>query len=107
FFAEKNDLPTPDTYYHLYGGTFGGPLIRNRSFFFLSTEGYRTETVRNTVLLLPTEAERRGDFSQSGVTIYDPLTTRSDPNKPGQVVRDPFPNNQIPRDRLNPVAQAL
>ncbi len=107
FFAEKNNIPNPDTYYHLYGGGVGGPIRRGRTFFWASTEGYRSSSAANTVLVFPTEAERRGDFSGSGVTIYDPLTTRPDPARPGQFVRDPFPNNQIPTERINPVSRAL
>ena len=59
----------------------------------------------NTV---PTEATRRGDFSdyrdRNGnlILIYDPLTTRPNPNGSG-VIRDPFPGNIIPADRLDPV----
>lgn len=107
FFAARNGIENPDSYYHLYSGGVGGPIRRNRTFFWASTEGYRTSTARNTVLVLPTDAERRGDFSQSGMTLYDPLTTRPDPGSPGRFIRDPFPNNRIPADRLNPVAQAL
>ncbi len=107
FFAEKSDVPKADTFYHLYGGSVGGPIVENRTFFWASTEGYRTEVQRNTVQTLPTEAERRGDFSQSDVTIYDPLTTRPDPADPTRLIRDPFPGNRIPSDRLNPVAQAM
>ncbi|MDP2391375.1 MAG: hypothetical protein Q8N52_13690, partial [Acidobacteriota bacterium] len=107
FFAEKANLPQTDTSYHLFAGSVGGPVVTNRSFVFLSGEGYRTESSRNTVLNLPTAAERRGDFSQSGVTIYDPLTTRPDPLRPGRFIRDPFPNAQIPASRLNPVALAM
>ena len=107
YFAAKNNLPSADGYYHLAGGSFGGPLVHNRAFFWASGEGYRSSTSRSTVLVLPTSAERHGDFSAAGVTLYDPLTTRADPNRPGQFVRDPFPNNQIPSSRLNPVALAL
>ncbi|OFW36351.1 MAG: hypothetical protein A3F70_05995 [Acidobacteria bacterium RIFCSPLOWO2_12_FULL_67_14] len=107
YFAEKNDIPNPDTYYHLYGGGIGGPIRSGRTFVWASTEGYRTSSARNTVLTLPTDAERRGDFSGSGVTIYDPLTTRPDPARPGRFIRDPFPGNRIPADRLHPIARAL
>ncbi|HVZ19507.1 MAG TPA: TonB-dependent receptor [Vicinamibacterales bacterium] len=108
YFAAKAGLPAETgTYYHLRGGALGGPIVRNRTFFWASSEGYRSLTTRSAVLVLPTEAQRRGDFSQIGITIYDPLTTRADPNNPGQFIRDPFPNNQIPASRLNPVALAL
>jgi hypothetical protein len=94
----------PDTYYHLYGGSFGGPIVKNKTFFWASTEGYRTRTTRNSVVTVPTGRELDGDFSQSGVTIYDPLTTR---RVGSQIVRDPFPNNVIPANRINPVARNL
>lgn len=107
FFAARANLPSSNTYYRLYGGAIGGPIVPNRTFFWASTEGYRSLTTRSAVLVLPTDAERRGDFSQAGVAIYDPLTTRPDPNRPGQFIRDPFPNNRIPSSRLNPVALAM
>ncbi len=83
------------------------PIIPNRTFFWAATEGYRTSVARNTLLVLPTAAEARGDFSQSNRILYDPLTTRPDPNHPGQYIRDPFPGNMIPDDRLNPVGLNL
>ena len=65
---------------------------------------------------MPTVAERSGDFSATGINIYDPLTTTLNPNfnssQPAgpnnpQYVRDQFPNNIIPPNRLNSVGSAL
>lgn len=105
FFARA--LPKPDNFFWLYGGSAGGPLIRDKTFFWATTENYRTKTSRSTVLFLPTEREVRGDFSASGVTIFDPLTTRPNPASPGQFIRDPFVGNVIPPNMINPVAAAI
>ena len=113
YFTKKRGDPKPDTYYHLWSGSFGGPLARNRTFFWATTEGYKTQTVSNGVLTMPTALERRGDYSQSFdaqgrlIVIYDPLTTRPNPAAPGQFIRDPFPGNVIPANRLNPVGQSI
>ena len=103
FFAKRDRLPKPDNFYYLYGGSLGGPIIRNRTFFWATTEGYKTKTSRNAVLILPTERERNGDFTQSFdsqrrlIVIHDPLTTRPDPERAGQFIRDPFAGNKIGR----------
>jgi hypothetical protein len=107
FFAKKANSPKPETYYYLYGGSFGGPIIKDRTFFWATTESYKTLTSRNAVLTLPTPRELTGDFSQSGVTVYDPLTTRANPAQAGTFIRDPFPGNIIPANRINPVAKAV
>ena len=99
FFSELAGLPLPDTYFHLGGGGIGGPVVKNRTFFWFSQEGYCSNTTRNGSLRFPTSRERAGDFSQSvrragkQVVIYDPLTGDASGNG-----RQPFPGNVIPAE---------
>jgi hypothetical protein len=83
-----------------YGGTLGGPVIRNKTFFFGTYQGFkrRTTDFRNSALV-PTAAERSGDFSQSVDRAGKPITVK-DPR-----TNQPFPGNLIPTARLSPVAQ--
>src|SRR5437773_7029569 len=95
----------PDDNQHEYGGTIGGPIRRNRMFFFAAYDGYRDRRQTGSMLTsIATLAERNGDFSALPVTIYDPRTTRPNPNGTG-FVRDAFPNNVIPNDRISPISQ--
>ncbi|HEY9285050.1 MAG TPA: carboxypeptidase regulatory-like domain-containing protein [Pyrinomonadaceae bacterium] len=80
---------------------------RDRTFFLLNVEFYTGIDPAANLSDVPTLLERGGDFSQSGVTIFDPLTTRPDPNNPGRFTRDPFPGNVIPAARINPVGAAI
>ena len=106
FFSKLAGQPQPSTYFHLGGGGFGGPVVRNRTFFWGSFEGYGSNTTRGGALRFPTSRELRGDFSQTFnsngtlAVIYDPLT--GDPTT-GQG-RTPFQGNIIPAGRLNPVS---
>lgn len=88
--------------YNQYGGTLGGPLVRNRLFYFGSFEGTRDEQMLNRTVSVPTEALRRGDLSISTLPIYDPLTGAA--NGTG---RTAFANNQIPQDRIDASARKL
>src|SRR5439155_10323612 len=92
-----------------------GPLGydgRDRSFFFYNYEGYRFITSATGFYTLPTAAMQQGDFSQlrdsqgNPITIYDPATTRPNPNGNG-FIRDPFPGNIIPANRMDPVAKNI
>ena len=110
FFAKRAGLQNPPQYYYNWAGSLGGPIVRDKTFFWFSTDDYKQRSTRNNVLTLPTAAQRAGDFSQARssagqpITIYDPLTTRT---VNGVIVRDPFPGNVIPADRISPVARAM
>ncbi|HEY8551699.1 MAG TPA: TonB-dependent receptor [Vicinamibacterales bacterium] len=87
--------------YNQFGASLGGPIFQNRTFFFTNYEGRRVSRGATVGGNVPTEAMRRGDFSGLP-TIHDPATY-----DPGTNARQPFPNNQIPADRINPIAQRL
>ena len=88
-----------------FGAALGGPLPGKKTFFFANYEGLRRIKADTAVDTVPTEAEASGDFSRSGVNIFNPFAAH--PSSKGGIVRDPFPNNQIPRDLLNPAASMM
>ncbi|MGH9628991.1 MAG: TonB-dependent receptor domain-containing protein [Bryobacteraceae bacterium] len=86
------------------GGTLGGPVIKNRIFFFASYERTNENSNAQTFLTVPTAAMRRGDLSGSPTPIYDPFTGAPfDPDRPNAYAADrtPFPGNQIPQSRFS------
>lgn len=89
-----------------FGGEVGGPVRlphlyngTDKTFFLFGVEQYNEDTPSPGLVGTITALERNGDFSQSGVTIYDPYTTRLNPNGTC-CTRDPFPGNKIPASRL-------
>src|SRR5262245_42713068 len=97
----------PDDNQHEYGATLGGPIRRNQMFFFAAYDGYRDRRQTASALVsIPTLAQRNGDFSALPVVIYDPRTTRPNPAGTG-FVRDPFPGNVIPQDRISPISKSF
>ena len=94
---------TPFSLHNIDGGTLGGPIVRNKLFFFGSWEGTWERTSYTSLFTVPTQAMRNGDFSAFGTTIYDPAT--GDPtNGKG---RTAFAGNMIPADRMSPIVQKL
>lgn len=108
-----------------FGASAGGPVLipklydgRDKSFWFLAYERYSLRSGSYTNGYVPTQAMRNGDFSGlvasgAAVTLYDPNTTYaaascpSTSGKANQYCRTPFANNQIPANRLSPLAKTL
>ena len=117
FLLNSRDAPKNDHYLDQYGFSVDGPVRipglyngMNKTFFLFTGERYREGTPNPLFNTTPTEAMRNGDFSNyrdvngNLIQIYDPATGR---NVNGTWVRDPFPGNIIPADRINPVAREL
>lgn len=90
-----------------FGATVGGPIKRNSTFFFFSYDGYRQNNASSSLTLVPTPEQLNGDFSSlADRAIFDPHSTRTDPQDRNRFLRDRFPGNQIPRTLLSPSIQA-
>jgi hypothetical protein len=99
-FFDSHSAPIPPFHQNQFGGAGGGPIVKNRTFFFLSYEGQRVRKSLTQTFSVPTEAMRSGNFSGLPA-IYDPPSA-----SPGGQ-RQPFGNNVIPATSLDPVATAM
>lgn len=99
YFA-PSDGPNPPLNHNQFGGAAGGRLKENQTFFFASYEGERVRRSTTKTFSVPTAALRSGDFSGSD-TICDPLSIST-----GGACT-PFPNGQIPADRIDSIAKAF
>ena len=100
-YFDPRDQPAPPLRQNQFGGAFGGPLRRDRTFVFASYEGQRVRRSLTRTFSVPTQAVRNGDFAAVG-PICDPLTIN-----PTTGACTPFANNRIPVDRIDPLASAL
>ncbi|HML16854.1 MAG TPA: TonB-dependent receptor, partial [Bryobacteraceae bacterium] len=109
---------TPENWEN-WAASLGGPIVipkiyhgRNKTFFFIATEGYLDAQPQSQGFGVPTAAEIGGNFSASGKIIYDPSTNVACTSTSGcpsgaTVVRSPFPGDTIPLSRISPIGQKI
>jgi hypothetical protein len=114
-----NGIPRQALHQHQFGGTFGGPVKKDKIFFFGAFEEYLEHIPFTTVTSVPPAYLRPTsgggvNFTQSGYTIYDPSTTvctvagGTIGNCPGNAyARTEFPNDTIPASQINPIGAAI
>ncbi len=102
-FFDRANAPIPPYKLNDFGGSVGGPIIRNKTFFFANYEGYYERLASTVVTTVPTLAEKQGDF-RGVATIYDPTTTVRNGST---YSRSAFANNTIPSSRFDPIAARI
>src|SRR5271167_2570660 len=114
FFNNAGGIPRPDHVRDQYGFSLGGPIHKQKTFFFIDLEFTREHDPVNITGTVPTDAERNGDFSQTMTAdangnptvqgIYNPFQCVP---QNGTCVRPQFQGNVIPQQYINPIGQAL
>lgn len=112
FFANARGQDRGAFRFQMLGGTYGGPIRRDKTFFFAEYQATRRQTPAQGAYTFPDQVQRTGDFSSTlvstgqAVAIYDPFTTVAGPGGKGYV-RSPFPGNVIPRNRFDRLSAGL
>ena len=101
FFLQPG-IDKPVGIYNNYGASLGGPIKKDKLFYFVSFDGTTQKTSANGLYTVPTADQRAGNFSAYDTTIYDPSTGNADGTG-----RTPFANNIIPAKDITPQAQAI
>jgi hypothetical protein len=91
----RSNASKPQRTQHIFGGTLGGPLVRNRLFAFGDYQGTRFDAPGSETVSVAPEEWRRGDLSSVSAIIRDPFTAQA------------FPGNQIPAGRISPIARTI
>jgi hypothetical protein len=95
FFNNRAGREKPDFSQHQYGGTIGGPLKKDKTFYFFDYQGYKINQGATYLSTVPSAKMRAGDFSELNRVIYDPVSHL------------PFAGNVVPQARWDPVAKNI
>ena len=95
FFNNRAGRDKPDFSQHQFGGTIGGPVVKDKTFYFFDYQGYRVSQGQTYLSTVPSEKMRNGDFSEINRVIYDPTTGK------------PFQNNYISPQRFDQAAKNI
>ncbi len=108
YFAKQSGLPRPAYRRNVFGGNVGGPILRNRTFFFGDYQGIRQTIPLIQTSTIPTVAQQNmvatGNFGALGTQLYNPFATVT---TGGVTTRTPFFGNMIPKNLLDPAAVRL
>jgi hypothetical protein len=85
-----------------FGGTLGGPIVKDRAFFFVSYEGTPNREFASRLGTVPTPLQKQGNFTESATPVFDPAT--GNPDGTGRIA---FPGNIIPASRISPITKKL
>jgi hypothetical protein len=108
WFANRAGRVRPDYKRDQYGGVIGGPVIKNKTFFFGGYEYTKQQSPTSATVSLPTALQRDGNFSQTFnaagqlMTIFDPFNNFT--NASGVTERRPLPGNIVPKSTMDPIA---
>ena len=103
FFNNASGIGTPPFVQNQYGANVGGPVAKDKVFFFSSFEGYSQRQGRSLLIDSPTVAMQRGDFTELDRVIHDPFSITSADDLP----RTAFPNNQVPESMQDATSRSL
>jgi hypothetical protein len=95
YFNDQAGRPKPDFSQHQYGGTIGGPIVKDKTFYFFDYQGYHVNQGATYLSTVPSAKMRAGDFSEINRLIYDSRTGL------------PFPGNVIPTGRFDPASSKI
>ncbi len=102
-FFDNRSLPVPELRKNQFGGTLGGPVVKDKLFFFGSYEGHRERIGETFFGTVPTRLMRQGIFTEVPELIFNPFTTQPCASCPSGVSRTPFANNTIPANMISTV----